>query len=70
HLLAAAQDAPGRLLFDEAYLDFAGPDHDHALEEVRNGAPALVTRTFSKAWGLLPRKRQNNYLRIVEIACL
>ncbi|MGW7294746.1 pyridoxal phosphate-dependent aminotransferase [Streptomyces xiamenensis] len=51
-LLAAAQGAPGRLLFDEAYLDFAGPDHDHALERVRSGAPALVTRTFSKAWGL------------------
>lgn len=51
-LLAAADGAPGQLVFDEAYLDFAGPAHDHALDRVRDGAPALVLRTFSKAWGL------------------
>ncbi|WP_103528112.1 histidinol-phosphate transaminase [Streptomyces sp. SM12] len=51
-LLDAAACAPGVLVFDEAYLDFAGAEHHHALAAVREGAPALVLRTFSKAWGL------------------
>ncbi|MGK5533928.1 pyridoxal phosphate-dependent aminotransferase [Streptomyces sp. URMC 129] len=51
-LLDAARSADGVLVFDEAYLDFAGPEHEHALLAVRSGAPALVMRTFSKAWGL------------------
>ncbi|MGP4111433.1 pyridoxal phosphate-dependent aminotransferase [Streptomyces sp. 4N509B] len=51
-LLDAARSARGVLVFDEAYLDFAGPEHEHALAAVRDGAPALVMRTFSKAWGL------------------
>ncbi|NJQ07280.1 aminotransferase class I/II-fold pyridoxal phosphate-dependent enzyme, partial [Streptomyces lonarensis] len=51
-LLAAAEDAPGTLVMDEAYLDFAPPGSHHALAAVREGARALVLRTFSKAWGL------------------
>lgn len=51
-LLRAAGEASGVLAFDEAYLDFADPEHHHALAAVRDGARALVLRTFSKAWGL------------------
>ncbi|MBA0053326.1 histidinol-phosphate aminotransferase family protein [Streptomyces sp. AJS327] len=51
-LLAAREESPGVLVLDEAYLDFAGPEHEHGLAAVRAGADALVLRTFSKAWGL------------------
>ncbi|KUH35658.1 MULTISPECIES: pyridoxal phosphate-dependent aminotransferase [Streptomyces] len=51
-LLDAAERGGGVVVFDEAYIDFAGPDHEFALEAVRAGRRALVTRTFSKAWGL------------------
>lgn len=40
------------LVFDEAYMDFAGPAHEFALDAVREGRRVLVMRTFSKAWGL------------------
>jgi histidinol-phosphate aminotransferase len=51
-LLDAAERGGGVVVFDEAYIDFAGPDHEFALRAVREGRRALVTRTFSKAWGL------------------
>ncbi|MBW1602233.1 histidinol-phosphate aminotransferase family protein [Streptomyces sp. JJ66] len=51
-LLSAARHAPGVLVFDEAYLDFTDPAEHYALAAVRDGARALVLRTFSKAWGL------------------
>ncbi|EMF01887.1 histidinol-phosphate aminotransferase family protein [Streptomyces mobaraensis NBRC 13819 = DSM 40847] len=51
-LLDAADQGGGVVVFDEAYIDFAGPEHEFALEAVRAGRRALVTRTFSKAWGL------------------
>ncbi|MBZ4322464.1 pyridoxal phosphate-dependent aminotransferase [Streptomyces huiliensis] len=51
-LLDAADEGGGVVVFDEAYVDFAGPAHEFALEAVREGRRALVTRTFSKAWGL------------------
>jgi len=43
---------PGSVLMvDRAYHDFL-PDGDSALDLVREGAPVLVLRTFSKAYGL------------------
>lgn len=39
-------------VFDEAYMEFAGPAYDHALRAVRAGRRLLVLRTFSKSWGL------------------
>lgn len=39
----------GPLIIDEAYADFA---ESHALELVREGLPVVVTRTFSKGYGL------------------
>ncbi|MBQ1121043.1 histidinol-phosphate transaminase [Streptomyces sp. B15] len=51
-LIDAAESSGTVLVFDEAYLDFAGPAHEFALEAVREGRRVLVTRTFSKAWGL------------------
>ncbi|MFG2558607.1 pyridoxal phosphate-dependent aminotransferase [Streptomyces sp. NPDC048496] len=51
-LLDAAESGGGVVVFDEAYIDFAGPTHEFALEAVRAGRRALVMRTFSKAWGL------------------
>jgi histidinol-phosphate aminotransferase len=51
-LLDAAADGGSVVVFDEAYLDFAGPDYDFALDAVRAGRRLIVLRTFSKAWGL------------------
>lgn len=51
-IIADAEAHDAIAVFDEAYLDFAGPDYDHALAAVRAGRPVLVLRTFSKAWGL------------------
>ncbi|MFE6049475.1 aminotransferase class I/II-fold pyridoxal phosphate-dependent enzyme [Kitasatospora sp. NPDC056446] len=51
-IIAAAEAAGTVAVFDEAYLDFAGPEHGHALDAVRAGRPVVVLRTFSKAWGL------------------
>jgi histidinol-phosphate aminotransferase len=45
---------PGCLLvLDEAYFEYAeDPDYPDGIELVRRGAPLLVTRTFSKVYGL------------------
>jgi histidinol-phosphate aminotransferase len=45
---------PGVLLvLDEAYFEYADdPDYPDGLELVRGGAPVVVTRTFSKIYGL------------------
>jgi len=51
-IIADAEAAGTVVVFDEAYLDFAGPDFDYALDAVRAGRPVIVLRTFSKAWGL------------------
>lgn len=41
--------APGVVILDEAYVEFGGPSR--VIEAVASGR-AVVTRTFSKAWGL------------------
>ncbi len=51
-IIAGAETAGTVAVFDEAYLDFAGPAHEHTMAAVRAGRPVLVLRTFSKAWGL------------------
>ena len=51
-LIDAAERSGTVLVFDEAYMDFAGPAHEFALDAVRAGRRVLVARTFSKAWGL------------------
>jgi histidinol-phosphate aminotransferase len=45
---------PGCLLvLDEAYFEYADdPDYPNGVDLVRRGAPVLVTRTFSKVYGL------------------
>jgi histidinol-phosphate aminotransferase len=45
---------PGVLLvLDEAYFEYADdPDYPDGVELVRRGHPVVVTRTFSKAYGL------------------
>ena len=45
---------PGVLLvLDEAYFEYADdPDYPDGIDLVRRGAPVVVTRTFSKAYGL------------------
>jgi len=45
---------PGCLLvLDEAYFEYAeDPDYPDGIELVRRGAPLVVTRTFSKVYGL------------------
>jgi histidinol-phosphate aminotransferase len=45
---------PGVLLvLDEAYFEYADdPDYPDGIELVRRGAPVVVTRTFSKVYGL------------------
>jgi histidinol-phosphate aminotransferase len=49
--LAEALDSRAVLMVDQAYHDFL-PDGDRSFELVRQGAPILVLRTFSKAYGL------------------
>lgn len=51
-ILTAAEAAGVIPVFDEAYMEFAGPDHEYAISAVRAGRRLLVLRTFSKAWGL------------------
>ena len=49
-VLALAEAAPGALVvYDLAYVEFAEADH---TREVLGRPNVLVTRTFSKAWGL------------------
>jgi histidinol-phosphate aminotransferase len=45
---------PGCLLvLDEAYFEYTDdPDYPNGIDLVRRGAPVLVTRTFSKVYGL------------------
>jgi histidinol-phosphate aminotransferase len=45
---------PGCLLvLDEAYFEYADdPDYPNGVELVKRGAPVIVTRTFSKVYGL------------------
>ena len=45
---------PGCLLvLDEAYFEYTDePDYPNGVELVRGGAPVIVTRTFSKVYGL------------------
>ncbi|MFF8729553.1 pyridoxal phosphate-dependent aminotransferase [Streptomyces sp. NPDC015171] len=54
--LTALVDASGRsgvpLVFDEAYMEFAGPDVPQARELLDGDAPVVALRTFSKAYGL------------------
>jgi histidinol-phosphate/aromatic aminotransferase/cobyric acid decarboxylase-like protein len=40
------------LLVDEAYIHFAGAGVESALPAVRAGKDVIVTRTFSKIWGM------------------
>jgi histidinol-phosphate aminotransferase len=49
--LANAMPAGAVLLVDEAYVDFL-PDGKTSVSLVRAGAPVVVARTFSKAYGL------------------
>ncbi|WP_190197589.1 aminotransferase class I/II-fold pyridoxal phosphate-dependent enzyme [Streptomyces djakartensis] len=51
-IIAAAENTGAVPVFDEAYMEFADPAYDYALDAVRKGRRLLVLRTFSKAWGL------------------
>ena len=51
-LVRAAAETGSLPVFDEAYAEFAGPAFASAIPLVRGGERALVTRTFSKAYGL------------------
>ncbi|GGK73038.1 pyridoxal phosphate-dependent aminotransferase [Mangrovihabitans endophyticus] len=51
-LIRAAEMAGTVAVFDEAYMEYAGPAYEYALGAVRDGRRLLVLRTFSKAWGL------------------
>jgi len=53
--LVAALPPGCLLLLDEAYFEYArdlDPDHPDGIELLRRGAPLVVTRTFSKVYGL------------------
>jgi histidinol-phosphate aminotransferase len=51
--LVAALPPGCLLLLDEAYFEYADEaDYPNGIELVRRGAPVIVTRTFSKAYGL------------------
>jgi histidinol-phosphate aminotransferase len=53
HALVAALPPGCLLVLDEAYFEYADdPDYPNGIELVRRGAPVLVTRTFSKVYGL------------------
>ena len=49
--LAEAVPSGAVLMVDQAYHDFL-PDGDNVFDLVREGAPVLVLRTFSKAYGM------------------
>ncbi|WP_069768140.1 histidinol-phosphate transaminase [Streptomyces sp. LUP30] len=51
-IIDVAEETGAVAVFDEAYIEFAAPEHDVTLDAVRRGRRALVMRTFSKAWGL------------------
>jgi histidinol-phosphate aminotransferase len=51
--LVAALPSGCLLVLDEAYFEYADdPDYPDGVELVRRGAPVVVTRTFSKVYGL------------------
>jgi histidinol-phosphate aminotransferase len=51
--LAKALPAGCLLVLDEAYFEYADdPDYPNGIDLVRDGAPVVVTRTFSKVYGL------------------
>jgi len=51
--LAAALPPGCLLVLDQAYLEYADdPDYPDGIDLVRRGAPVIVTRTFSKVYGL------------------
>jgi len=54
--LAQALPANCLLVLDEAYFEYAAgaedPEYPNGIELVRRGAPVVVTRTFSKVYGL------------------
>ena len=53
--LVEALPANCLLVLDEAYFEYASgedPDYPNGIELVRRGAPVIVTRTFSKVYGL------------------
>jgi len=51
--LAAALPKGCLLVLDEAYFEYADdPDYPDGIDLVRRGAPVVVTRTFSKVYGL------------------
>ena len=52
-IAALAEALPSRavLMVDQAYHDFL-PDGDRTFDLVRQGAPILILRTFSKAYGM------------------
>jgi histidinol-phosphate aminotransferase len=51
-IITAAETTGAVPVFDEAYIEFADPEHDVTLAALREGRRAVVLRTFSKAWGL------------------
>jgi histidinol-phosphate aminotransferase len=51
--LVAALPPPCLLVLDEAYFEYTDdPDYPNGIDLVRRGAPVIVTRTFSKVYGL------------------
>lgn len=48
---ALAEEAPGMVVVDEAYIEFAG-EGDSAASLLREHANLVIVRTFSKAWRL------------------
>jgi histidinol-phosphate aminotransferase len=51
-LAASSADSDSVLILDQAYLEYAGDEHDFALPAIRAGARLIATRTLSKAYGL------------------
>ncbi|MGA4847522.1 pyridoxal phosphate-dependent aminotransferase [Streptomyces sp. G5(2025)] len=51
-LVDASGDSGVPLVFDEAYMEFADPGTPQAHSYLDRGAPVMVLRTFSKAYGL------------------
>lgn len=51
-LMEQASQSDSLLIIDEAYAEFAGIDFSSAISLVRSNKRVMVTRTFSKAYGL------------------
>ncbi|MFE1288825.1 aminotransferase class I/II-fold pyridoxal phosphate-dependent enzyme [Streptomyces sp. NPDC058751] len=52
HIIDRAEAAGVIPVFDEAYMEYASPEYEHAVGAVRAGRRLIVLRTFSKIWGL------------------